>query len=682
MNNQIRRSICPYDCPASCGLLAETDGTRVLRVQGDPENPATRGLICNKMQHYEESVHAPGRILTPMRRVGRKGEGRFEPVSWDAAVEEIAGRWKGILEEDGGAALLPVYFSGVMSIIQRKCVEALFNRMNGSQLVKTLCSSAKSAAYESVVGKTGCLDPRELEDSDLLLVWGSNVKATRIHTMPVIRRLREAGKRVILIEACGVSMAPYCDETFLIRPGTDGALALAMMHVLEQEHLTDQEFLQNRTVGYEAFRETLGRYTPQWAEEITGIPSGRIRTLAREFGAAKAPAILLGSGPTRYGNGGMTTRLILILSAYTGAWGKAGGGYCGSNPVGKPFIDENRVTRPDFRIQEGRSININLLGQALECQEPGKTIRGIYVAGGNPVNSVADQTAILRGLAREDLFTVVHERFLTDTAKYADMILPATFSVEQSDVSSAYGYCTFGHMRKVLDAPGECRSNWNTVCTLARAMGYEDGFFRQTEEELVEDLLAHPQEGLAGLTGEDWKRLREGGVISVPYANHGDFRTPDGKFRIVDECLPVPIPCYQEPYGGAEPLRLVMVPDFHTLNSIFLERKDLVERRGKLRLMMHPQDAAARGIQDGDPVTARNDLAEVELAAELTELVAPGTVAVSGVYNGELTGRQLQINALHHGRLSDMGAATTMNDNAVEVCLTNVGKYLNNRRKK
>lgn len=667
MNKRIQRSICPYDCPASCGLLVETDGQRVVRVQGDPESPATRGLICNKMQHYEASVHAPERILTPMRRTGRKGEGKFELVSWEEATAEIADRWKKILAEDGGSGLLPVYFSGVMSIIQRRCVEALFNRMNGSQLVKTLCSTAKSTAYESVAGKTGCLDPRELEDSDLLLVWGSQVKATRIHTMPVLKRLREAGKRVILIEACGVSMAAYCDETILVRPGSDGALALAMMHVLEREHLSDETFLRQRAIGYEVFRKTLEKYTPQWAHQVTGVPAEKIEALAREFGAAGTPAILLGSGPSRYGNGGMTTRLILILSAFTAAWGKAGGGYCGSNPVGRPFVDENRVIRPDFRTRQGQSININLLGQALECREPGKVIRGIYVAGGNPVNSVADQTGILRGLAREDLFTVVHERFLTDTARYADIVLPAAFSVEQSDVSSAYGYCTFGHMRKVLDPPGQCRSNWNTVCTLAKAMGYEEDFFRQTEEELVEDLLAHPQEGLSGLTGEDWKRLREGGVVPVAYGDHGDFRTPSGKFQIVDDSLDVPVPCYQEPYGGTEPLRLVMVPDLHTLNSIFLERKDLVARRGPARLMMHPGDAAARGIKDGEPVTASNDLAQVEFVAALTDLVAPGTVAVSGVYSQDTTGTRLQANALHHGRLSDLGAATTMNDNAVEV---------------
>lgn len=688
-----KKTICPYDCPASCGLLVETDGKRILRTKGDPKHPMTGGLICKKMQRYEDSIHAPERILTPLKRVGKKGEGRFVPVSWEEALGEITGRWKQILSEYGGDAILPVYYSGVMSVVQRKCVDALFNKMNACRLVKTLCSSAKGAGYKSVVGNTGCLDPRELALSDLILVWGSNVKATRIHTMPVLKQVRAQGRRVILIEACGVDTASYCDETILIRPGTDGALALAMMHVLDREGLADEQFLRERALGYEEFRRTLPQYTPQWAEQVTGIPEKRIEALAREFASVKAPAILLGSGPSRYGNGGMTTRLILILSAFTGAWGRPGGGYCGSNPSGVSYVDDTRVTRPDFRTKAGASVNLNLLGEALERRPEGQApggsqtesrkeergqepdgasaaapvIRALYVCGSNPLNSVANQTAMKRGLEREDLFTVVHERFLSDTAKYADFILPATFSVEQPDVIDAYGYCTFGSMKKIIEPAGQCRSNWNTVCALAKAMGYEDDHFRQTEEEMVDQLLSHPGAGLAGISDEERQILREGGVVSLPFADHGAFRTPSGKFQIVDETQPDPVPCYRESYGGSQPLRLVSVPDCDTLNSIFLEREALVKHRGAMRLWMHPRDGAARGISDGDLVTAWNDLAEVQFEARLTDLVAPGTVAASGIYTSGITGQRWQVNALHHGRLSDIGAATTMNDNAVEV---------------
>ena len=251
MASYIRKTICPYDCPTSCGLLAETDGIRILGVKGDPDHPAAKGLICRKMQHYEQSVHSPERILTPMKRVGAKGEGRFEPITWDAAVEEIAGRWSRILEEDGADAILPMYYSGVMSVLQRKCGDAFFNRMGACDMVRTLCSSAKGAGYEAVMGQTGCLDPRELSDSSFYLVWGSNMKATRLQSMPALIRARRQGKRVVLIESCAADMDVYCDQTILIRPGTDGALALAMMHVMEEENLADRDFLTRQAEGYD-----------------------------------------------------------------------------------------------------------------------------------------------------------------------------------------------------------------------------------------------------------------------------------------------------------------------------------------------------------------------------------------------------------------------------------------------
>lgn len=665
----VRKTICPYDCPSSCGLLVETDGKRILKVKGDPDHPAAHGLICTKMQHYERSIHSPQRILTPLKRVGKKGEGKFVSVSWEEAVSEIARRWKTIIEKDGADAILPVYYSGVMSVIQRKCGDAFFNRMGAAQMVLTLCSSAKGAAYESVFGETGCLDPRELKDSDFLLIWGSNVKATRIHTMPVIRQARNAGKRVVLIEACACDMAQYCDETILVRPGSDGALALAMMHVLEREHLSDEAFLKEKTEGYETFRETLKQYTPQWAEKITGAAAETIEHLAREYAAAQAPAILYGSGPSRHGNGGMNSRLVMILSMFTGAWGKPGGGYCGNNPGAGPYVDSKRVTHPEFRTQKGRVVNINQLGAALADTTSAHPVKSVYVYGSNPVNSVSDQTAILRGLTREDIFTVVHERFMTDTARFADIILPAAFSVEQNDCYTAYGYCTFGTAKKILEPAGQCKSNWDTFCLLAKAMGYGEDHFKKSEEEMLKELLDHPKSGLASASEEDWKLLRSGGVITTPFADHGQFRTENGKARIVDENQPEPVPCYMENYGGSESLRLVAVPDFYGLNSIHLDRGDLAERRGPAALILNPQDAKVRGIASGDKVIAWNDLAEVEFVAYVTELAAPGTATAPGVYGSAQTGRLLQVNALHHGRLSDIGAATTINDNTIEVRL-------------
>lgn len=668
-NHSIKKAICPYDCPSACGLLVETDGKQVLRIKGDPDHPMTKGLICHKMQHYERSIHSSKRILTPLKRVGEKGEGRFVPITWEEAVEEITGRWKQILVEDGGDAILPLYYSGVMSEIQRKCGDAFFNRMGACETERTLCSSAKGAGYAAVMGKTGCLDPRELEDSDLILVWGSNVKATRIHTMPVLAGARRAGKRVILIESCAYDMAEYCDETVLVRPGTDGALALGMMHVLARDGLADEEFLTQYAEGYPALKRSLTMYPPKWTATVTGVPAEKVEELARTFASVEAPAILLGSGPSRHGNGGMTTRLITILSAFTGAWGKPGGGFCGCNPGIGAYVESARVTRPDFRKKPGRKVNINQIGAVLTESESGQVIKSLYVYGLNPAASISDQAKVLQGLARADLFTVVHERFMTETARYADIILPATFSVEQTDCYGAYGYCTYGTAYRALEPAGECKSNWNTFRMLAQAMGYDEAYFKCTEEEMLDELLSHPGPGLAKISQADWKILREGGVIATPFADHRDFKTPNGRMMIVNRELELPLPCYQENYGGEEPLRLISVPAFHTLNSIFLEREELVEKRGAAQLLMHPEDAGERGIQDGDPVIVWNELAEVEFTARVTELVACGTVAAPGVYSSEITGGRFSVNALHHGRVSDLGAATTMNDNRVEVRL-------------
>ena len=544
-----KKTICPYDCPTSCGLVVETDGTNILRVKGDPDHPACHGLICRKMQHYETSIHNEKRILTPLKRVGAKGEGAFVPITWEEAVREITDRFKQILKEDGGDAILPAYYSGVMSVIQRKCGDAFFNRMGAISLVLTLCASAKTAGYEAVMGETGCLDPRELPQSDYFLVWGSNVIATRIQTMADLVKARKQGKRVVLIEACGRDTAPYCDELIPIRPGTDGALALAMMHVLEKEGLADEAFLRERAEGYEEFLPVIRESTPQWAEEITGISADTIIRLAREYAAATAPAILLGSGPTRYGNGGMTTRLITILSAFTGAWGRPGGGLCGCSHGAGPYVDSNRVTRPDFRTEAGRVVNINQLSAALKG-DGGKTVKAFYVYGGNPLNSVSDQTAMLEGLQREDLFTVVHERFMTDTALYADIILPATFSVEQTDCYKAYGYRTFAVAEKVINPPGQCKSNWDTFAILAKGMGFEEEYFRKTEEEMLADLIDHPMEGLAELPAKEREALKKGGVISTPFEDHSVFRTPGGKMQIVNRGLADPVPHYTECYGG------------------------------------------------------------------------------------------------------------------------------------
>ena len=660
--SEIKKAVCPYDCPTSCGFQAVIENGKLKGVLPDESHPASQGILCRKMRNYELSVNSPDRILTPLLRTGEKGDGNYRPISWDEALDIISGKWKAIIASDGPEAVAYCYYSGVMSDIQRNCGEAFFNRMGACGLVKTLCSTAKGVGYASVMGRTGCLDPREIGDADLYIVWGSNMAATRIQSMPDMVRARKEGRKVILIEVCAEAMKNHCDETVLIKPGTDGALALAMMHVLVREGLADEGFLTDNTVGYEEFRETLPEYTPLWAQEITGIPAETIEALAMEYGRAKSPVIILGSGNSRYGNGAMTVRLITILSHFTGAWMR-GGGLCGCTPTDTGYVNGDLIRRPDLRERPARNININQLGAAIKDG----SVKSLYVYASNPAASVSDTSAVLEGLKREDLFTVVHERFMTDTTKYADIILPATFSVEQSDIYEAYGYCTLATARKAVEPAGECKSDWDTFRLLAEKMGYEDEYFRLTEDEMLDMILDNPTKAVGGLDEESKRTLREGGWISMPYSDHCTWETKSGKIQIINDKAGERMPSYTACHGGDYPLSLVSVPSEYTLNTIFNEREDMKKARGEQTLYINTADAAERGINDGDTVICRNDLAEVKFTARVTGLVARGAVAATGIFEHRDTKSGMGVNALQHDRLSDRGEATTMNDNRVEV---------------
>ena len=665
----IRKMSCPYDCPSTCGLLAEIENGRIVKVKNDKTHPVSKNGICRKMQHYEQDIYSMDRLMKPMRRVGKKGEGKFEPISWNEAVREITDHFKDIIEKWGSEAILPCVYSGVMSDIQRSCGDAFFNRMGALELVKTLCSSAKGAGYDAVVGKTGCLEPTELNDSDLYLIWSCNMAATRLQTLADLQKPANRHKKKILIDVYPNPTAAYCDQVITIKAGTDGALALAMMNVLKNEHLVDKSFVGKYTSGYPEFAETLDAYTPEWAESETGIPAEVIRQLAREFGEAKAPAIILGSGNSRHGNGGMTVRLITILSALTGAWQHPGGGLCGCTPIDKDYVNKSLITRPDFREKAARKININQIGQAL-AMEGKEAVRGFYVYGCNPANTVSDQQLILKGLEREDLFTVVHERFMTDTARYADILLPATFSVEQTDIYRAYGYCTLGTGRKLVDAPGECKSNWDTFCLLAKGMGYSDDYFDRSEDEMLDILLSHPTKAIAETSDEAKETLRQGGSVVLPFSDHLAFGTETGKMMIVNEKLAEPMPHYTADYSAKcqdWPLHLVAAPSVWSLNSTFLDREQLMTSRKGMTLWLNPEDAKVRKIEDGMSVIAFNELGEVQFTACIDQRVAVGNAVSEGVFASHQTQNGCGFNTLTHGRLSDIGAATTMNDNRIDI---------------
>lgn len=646
------RSACPYDCPEGCSLLVETEGNTVTAITGDPANPYTDGWVCAKMRHLPEAINSPHRILTPLRRTGAKGAGEFEPISWDQAIQEVTGRWKELMAQYGPETILPYSYAGTMGIVHRNCGEGFFHALGASRLKRTLCSTAKSTGWQKVMGDSCDLSPWDVEHSDLILLWSTNIPATRAHLAPILRKAKANGAKIILIDVYENPSAELADQTILIQPGSDGALALSMLQVLDQEGLTDEAWLSQHAEGWEELRTTLDVWDPEETQCLIGLSPDVIRELALAYGRAKAPCIVLGSGFSRSGNGGEATRAITALPAAVGAWAKRGGGTYGicSSPA---LVDKSSVKRPDLADRHTQMININQLGLALEGKGLSTPIHSLYVYHANPATVTSDQNAVRRGLAREDLFTVVHERYMTDTAKYADIILPAPYMVEQTDLYTPYGYREIQYAPAAVPAPGEVKSNWEVFTLLAAAMGMEDPFQGHTPEELCRQMV----ENSWALSSEEKEKVLAGEPVVLESPFPLPIQTVDGKLHLDD-----PIIGWFPPHGGSDPFHLICAPVVHTLNSSFNEAPALRDLRGEMTVRMNGEDAARLGLTQGEQVVCYNNLGEMTCTLLLDRAVAPMTVVAEGVYPGENT-----VNCLTHARLSDWGEATTMNDNTIWV---------------
>ena len=464
------RATCPFDCPDACGLLVDVEDDRVQKVRGDPDHPYSQGTLCPKVNGYERSVHAPGRLTTPFVRTGPKGEGKFRPVSWDEAIGLVAGKLRETAAAHGPESILPYSYAGTMGLVQRNAGHAFFHALGASRLDRTICSPAKGAGWKAVMGDTIAPHPDEVLQSDLAIVWGLNAVATSIHFAQRIKEARRRGAEVWVVETYRTPTADLADRVFLVRPGSDGALALGMAHVLFRDGLVDRAFLVERVQGWERFRdEVLPECTPAWAAAKTGLEASTVEEMARRYAAARAPFIRLGSGLSRYGNGAMNVRCITCLPALTGAWAKPGGGLLGSTSGSQAF-DASIVTREDLQPRPTRLVNMNRLGHALtELDSPRVMAMVVYAA--NPAAVTPDQEAVLRGLAREDLFTVVHERYLTDTARYADVLLPATTALEHDDLYCSYGQYVIQRVEPAIPPVGQSWSNWDLFRRLAAEIG-------------------------------------------------------------------------------------------------------------------------------------------------------------------------------------------------------------------
>jgi len=681
------RGACPHDCPDTCAMLVHVRDGRAVRVQGDPEHPVTQGFLCTKVNRYVERTYHAERLTVPLRRVGPKGEGRFEPATWDEALDDIARRLNEIRHGDAGPqAILPYSYSGTLGKVQGESMDRrFFHRIGASLLDRTICASAGSAGWAATYGDRMGPTPDEAGDARLVLLWGTNTLTSNPHLWPAVRRAREAGARVIAIDPIRTRTAAQCDEHLAIRPGTDAALALGMMHVVFRDGLEDAAYLRDHTVGAEALRARAAEWTPDRTAAATGLPAERIERLAREYASIRPAFIRLNYGLQRHAGGGMAVRAISILPAVTGAWRDRGGGATLSTS-GAFKLNLSALQRPEWIPPGTRTINMIRLGDALTRPDAGvggPPVRAFVVYNSNPAAVAPDLGQVRRGLLRDDLFTVVLEHFATDTARYADWVLPATTQLEHWDIHTSYGHLYLTLNRPAVAPVGESLPNTEIFRRIARRMGVDDPAFADDDVTLIRQALdsAHPW-----LSGISFERLAEDGYARLnlpadfrPYADPHP-NTPTGKIQLVApelerlglDALPAYIPPAESADADPEraagyPLMLLSPPEHPLMNSTFNNVPRLARTVGEAKLLLHPDEAAARGVREGDRLRCWNDRGHFFGRAVVTDEVRPGIAVSYGVRWAMLSDAGRTVNDTTSQRVTDMGGGATFYDNAVEV---------------
>jgi anaerobic selenocysteine-containing dehydrogenase len=675
------RSVCPHDCPSACSLLLGLQNGRLTQVTGDPAQPFTGGLICGKVRAYAERVHSPLRVLTPLRRAGPKGSGRFQPIGWEEAMVEIAGRWRTIIARDGAEAILPYSYAGTMGQVQYYAGHPLFHALGASQLDRTICVSTAYAGWRATVGAVTGNDSEQMVGADLVVLWGINAAYSSVNVMTLVKRARARGARVVAIDPYRTPTAQGADEHLMVRPGTDAALALAVMHVLIGEGRVDRAYIARATLGFERLAEHVKAYAPASVAGIVGIPAERIAAFARAYGASPRAFIRIGIGLSRHENGGMACRTLACLPALTGAYADAHGGALLS--TGQAFDLGLRVLqRPDLLARPApRVINMIHLGRALTDPALAPPVRALYVYNSNPAAVCPNQSLVMAGLSREDLFTVVHEQVMTDTARHADIVLPATMSMEHLDLYASYGHFYLQWAPPALAAPGEARSNWDAFRALSRALGVAEAHYAKSEEQLIRETLAAGGPATRDITLE---RLREEGFVRLhlprPYRPFADGApTASGKVEFYSEALAraglPPLPSYVPLREGPGdpgltaryPLQCIVPPNRFFLNSSFSQSERLRQLQQAPTVLVAPADAAARGIGEGDPVRVVGMRGAARFRARVSDATRPGVVVVEGLWWHRFQPDGWNVNALTSDRVADMGGGPAFHSNLVEV---------------
>ena len=669
-------------------MLVTVENGRAVKVAGDPDHPFTNGFLCTKVNRYVDRTYHADRLLHPMRRVGPKGTGRFEQVSWDTAISEIADRLGAIARSpDGPQAILPYSYAGTMGMVQGESMDRrLFHKLGSSKLDRTICSTPGVMGMRMTVGATVGADAEGIPQSDLVLLWGTNTLTSNPHLWPFVLKARENGARVIAIDPIKTRTAAQCDEWIAIRPGTDAALALGVMNVLFDRGLEDRDYLARYTLGEQQLRDRAREYPPERVAAITGLTAEAVVRLAEEYGRAKAAFIRVNYGLQRHAGGGMAVRTIACLPAVTGHWRHTGGGVQLSTS-GNFAFDKKALHRVDLGPAT-RAINMIRLGEALTQRDAGvggPPVKALVVYNSNPGAVAPDRNAVLKGLGREDLFTVVLEHFQTDTADWADIVLPATTQLEHWDIHLAYGHHYVTLNRPSIEPLGESKPNSEIFRLLAARMGFTDACFRDDDQTIIRQALNSTSEKFKGVSFEallerGWMRINIP-TPYLPFAN-GGFLTPSGKCEFYSERLKEmgldPVPTYIPPYESPErnpglmkrfPLTLISSPAHQFLNSTFVNIGVLQRAAREPECLLHPSDAERRGIAPGMRVVVHNDRGVFTAVARVEASIREGVVWAPSVWWGKLSKDGANANQTTSQRETDMGHGPVFYDNQVEVGL-------------
>lgn len=673
---------CPHDCPDTCSLVTTVENGKAIRVQGNPHHPMTDGVLCTKVSRYTERTYHPDRILHPLKRTGPKGSGQFAPVSWEEALNDIANRLSAIAANDP-QAILPYSYAGTMGQVQGEAMAMrFFHKLGASLLDRTICSSAGSEALAYTFGAKMGMRVEFFAESKLIIIWGSNSIGSNLHFWRIAQEAKRNGAKLICIDPRKSETAEKCHEHIALRPGTDAALALALMHVLIQNDWLDHDYIVQHTLGWDALRARALEWTPERAAQVCGITVEQIESLARDWAQTKPAAIRLNYGMQRVKGGGNAVRAIACLPALTGAWRHRAGGVLLANSGNFP-VQRAALQRPDLLARrKPRTINMSRIGNAL-LQPPsesfGSQIKALVVYNSNPVAVAPQSGEVVQGFAREDLFTVVLEHFQTDTADYADYILPATTQLEHWDIHASYGHTDILLNRPAIAPMGACKTNTDIFRALAKRMGFTEPCFSEDDETLCRTAFSATQD-MDALFAQGFTHLKSANGQALPDAPfaEGAFPSPSGKCeffsqRLADmgqDGLPDYIANYEIPQTNAEfPLAMISPPARNFLNSSFVNLQSLRDIETEPVLEIHPEDAQMRGIQEGDVIRVFNQRGTYHCKARLNNRARPGVVNGLGVWWRKLGLNGTNVNELTSQNLTDIGRAPVFYDCCVEVAV-------------